>query len=156
MTDAIMAAIDRQGGAPVQSDRQAETRREGSLGSADAPESASPASNDNGRFIFKLAAIAAVAAAALFFWGRADLDATKVSQTAPPTAIMALSAAGSLTANPRQAARPEATSAKVDVEEEAPGVEVAAVDFGARTGAIYYVSGANNGAATPVVWLSDD
>lgn len=167
MSDAIMDAIARQDDARqddarqeeahVQVDRQAETRREGRLQVVDGGHESSPASNDNGRLIFRLAAIAAAAAAVLFFWGRADLDGdpTKVAQTSQVTAVTAM--VSPIPSGPANVAkRPDGASAKVEVEEEAPGVEVAAVDFGSRTGAIYYVSGANNGAATPVVWLSDD
>lgn len=150
MVDSVMAAIDREDGAPVQVDRQAETKREGAL----ARELTGPASNDNGRFIFRLAAVAAAAAAALFFWGRSDVDEAARLSTATEVPVISEGAPSTEVAKmPTQAIRPEKAA---PVDEEAPGVEVASVDFGTRTGSIYYVSGATNGATTPVVWLSDE
>jgi hypothetical protein len=49
---------------------------------------------------------------------------------------------------------PAVDKAADDVEH---GVEVAAVDFGTRMGAVFYVpSGTSASSTTTVVWLSDD
>jgi hypothetical protein len=67
----------------------------------------------------------------------------------------------------RRAAPPEATSPIASAkpppasEDEQPSAEVAAVDFGSRAGAVYYVSGDNTGSngqsmTTTVVWLTDE
>jgi hypothetical protein len=116
------------------------------------------AANDNGRFIFGVAAIAAVAAAAMFFWGRSTGPSTAENLPAalPPATEQAAQAP---TALEPLGALPPATatsSDRVEAEPESSGVEVASVDFGSRSGAIYYVSGASQGATTAVVWLSDE
>ncbi|WP_437810255.1 anti-sigma factor family protein [Sorangium sp. So ce1078] len=109
----------------------------------------SPA-NDNARGIFALTALAVAAAAAMMVWGRTDAEAPSAALTAPaPSAVLAPPAA-------TPAHEPVAAlGAEGEVE---PGVEVAAVDFGARMGTIFYVprEAAASGPTTTVVWLSDD
>jgi hypothetical protein len=120
------------------------------------------AANDNGRLIFVLAAVAAVAAAAMFYWGRHTPDGPVAA--GPGAAGMgaeppALDAAKTTQAPVASAERADPVASAVlpeGDEEESPGVEVASVDFGKRSGAIYYVAGASQGATTPVVWLSDE
>ncbi len=115
-----------------------------------APRAAKPA-NDNSRGIFALAAAAIAAAAALMIWGRADVHpevATNLSpgQTTEARPIVVAPSA------PVKVVEPA-----VEVDDE-HGVEVAAVDFGARMGSIFYVptgSAASN-ATTTVVWLNDE
>ncbi|WP_437966077.1 hypothetical protein WMF04_41680 [Sorangium sp. So ce260] len=109
----------------------------------------SPA-NDNARGIFALTALAVAAAAAMMVWGRTDAEAPRAALTAPaPSAVLAPPAA---TPAHEPVAAP---GAEGEVE---PGVEIAAVDFGARMGTIFYVprEAAASGPTTTVVWLSDD
>jgi hypothetical protein len=108
------------------------------------------AANDNARGIFALASIAVAAAAALMIWGRMD-----ASTQAPQGPVAAMNATPEqLPAPPAPAKIAEPTP---DVEGE-HGVEVAAVDFGARMGSIFYVpsGAAASNATTTVVWLNDD
>ena len=115
-----------------------------------APRAAKPA-NDNSRGIFALAAAAIAAAAALMIWGRADVG---------PEVATNLSPGQTTEARPIVVA-PSAPVKGVEPAVEADdehGVEVAAVDFGARIGSIFYVptgSAASN-ATTTVVWLNDE
>lgn len=115
-----------------------------------APRAAKPA-NDNARGIFALAAAAIAAAAALMIWGRtADLR-PDVASNSPTVQIEARPV---VVAPPAPIKIVEPT-ADTDGEH---GVEVAAVDFGARMGSIFYVptgSAASN-ATTTVVWLNDE
>lgn len=115
-----------------------------------APRAVKPA-NDNARGIFALAAVAIAAAAALMIWGRtADLR-PDVASNSPTVQIEARPV---VVAPPAPIKIVEPT-ADTDGEH---GVEVAAVDFGARMGSIFYVptgSAASN-ATTTVVWLNDE
>jgi hypothetical protein len=124
----------------------------------DAKPLSAGAANDNGRLIYALALGAAAAAALVFAWGRggdespqgpvARIDPTAVAADPDPPASLERTA-------------PIAPSPAPAAPDEAYGVEVAAVDFGARSGAIYYVpavdgDGAADNAVTTVVWLTDD
>jgi hypothetical protein len=105
-----------------------------------------PPANDNARRFYVIAAAIVAAAAAVLFWVRspATPDRGEVAQLAAPRP-----AASALTVLGPDAPRPEA-----DVDH---GVEVAAVDFGARMGAVFYVpNGTSASSTTTVVWLSDD
>lgn len=96
--------------------------------------------NDNMRGLWMVAAVAAAAAAGLLLWSRGPAPTTGgvASGRAPSTAITA------------PAPTPEAA-------DDEHGVEVAAVDFGALTGSVFYVpSGTATSGTTTVVWLSDD
>ncbi|KYG10143.1 hypothetical protein BE21_13830 [Sorangium cellulosum] len=109
----------------------------------------SPA-NDNARGIFALTALAVAAAAAMMVWGRTDVEAPSAALTAPaPPAELA---------PPLAAPTHEPVAAPSAEGEIEPGVEVAAVDFGARMGSIFYVprEAAASGPTTTVVWLSDE
>jgi len=118
------------------------------------------AANDNGRFILGLAGLAAAAAAALFVWGRsappeipsAALTAP-VEQSAPEVALTQPSVT---TATLPTATEPLATLPIPPEEESSPSVEVASVDFSARSGALYYVPSDSKGQTTAVVWLKDE
>lgn len=101
-----------------------------------APARRKPA-NDNGRGLWAIAAFAAAAAAALLLWSRGSptSGAHGVASTRPP---------------------PTSLSAPAPGAEVEPGVAVSAVDFGARMGAVFYVSSDSTEATTTVVWLSDD
>ncbi|AUX25877.1 hypothetical protein SOCEGT47_064300 [Sorangium cellulosum] len=112
------------------------------------PVRRSPA-NDNARAIFALTALAVAAAAALMVWGRTEAEPPSAALPTPaPVEVLAPRAA--TTSEP--AAPPSAEGALE------PGVEVAAVDFGARMGTIFYVprEAVASGPTTAVVWLSDD
>lgn len=103
------------------------------------------AANDNGRgSLWALAAFAAAAAASLLVWNRDPAPSTHAS--ADHSARPALSAPG-------EPAKIEAPRPEGDAD---PGVEVAAVDFGGLTGAVFYVPGTSASTTTTVVWLSDD
>jgi hypothetical protein len=120
--------------------------------------------NDNSRAIFGFAIAAAAAAAAVFFWGKTGDDpvttgADPVAMTAPPDAPGPSGERPPL--EPPPLLGDLADVAKTDpADEPRYGVEVATVDFGARSGAIYYVPGiedaAGKAAVTTVVWLNDD
>lgn len=121
------------------------------IGRAAAPRSAAPA-NDNGRRIFALAAMAAAVAAGLFLWGRSDPGPEVATPRRPPA-----------TAAPAPAPMPAPTQvAELEPEPneavptDQPGVEVAAVDFGESSGAVFYVEGAADEPQTTVVWVTDE
>jgi anti-sigma factor RsiW len=96
--------------------------------------------NDNARSFKVIAALAAAAAAALLLWSRGPAERAGTEPTA--------------------ALSPHDTAAKVEPRPEGEavrGVEVSAVDFGGRTGAVFYVpTGSAASDTTAVVWLSDD
>lgn len=118
----------------------------------------SGASNDNARGIFALAAFAVAAAAGLMIWGRvAPNSSTPASE---PVAMMATTpeTAAVVVAAPEPAAAPTGEAAVEAAEEQNDlGVEVAAVDFGSKVGAIFYVDAdeATSKHTTTVVWLTD-
>jgi anti-sigma factor RsiW len=101
-----------------------------------APAQRKPA-NDNARGLWIIAGIAAAAAAALLLWSRGPTTSSDhgVASSRTPSAPL---------------------SAPAPHDEVEHGVEVSAVDFGALTGAVFYVSSDNAAATTTVVWLSDD
>lgn len=91
------------------------------------------------RSFYVIAAAVVAAAAAVLLWidPPAPADCGAVAQLTVPQPVTSAPSA------------PEA-----DVEH---GVEVAAVDFGARMGAVFYVpTGTSASSTTTVVWLSDD
>jgi hypothetical protein len=84
-------------------------------------------------------------------WGRAGLQPEVASNPSPAQTT----AARPLIVTPPAPAK--AVDSAPDADDE-HGVEVAAVDFGARMGSIFYVptgSAASN-ATTTVVWLNDE
>ncbi len=95
--------------------------------------------------IYAFGGLAAAAAAALIVWSIGGVDVAPPS----PVAIAAPSAVESSTG----AAVASADVPPADDDPE-PSVSVDAVDFGARTGTIFYVP-ADTGTTT-IVWLSDD
>lgn len=111
--------------------------------------------NDNARRIFALLGTLAVAAAAAFaLWGRPGAAPTEPMNSGPIAATTApATAPASTSAEPEIDAA--GLAADVDVEH---GVEVAAVDFGAHMGSIFYVPSGSIEAkrVTTVVWLADD
>lgn len=160
IADAVMARVEREGangiarapaarkstnGVEPGADPVSATRR---LAPGSAPQQ--PANENNARRIFGLAAIAAAAAAGLMIWGRMDAEPHRAEIQAPPSAEVIVAP----TPSPRPA--PEAPAAPDDEGE--PGVEVAAVDFGARMGTIFYIptGSSETSPTTTVVWLSDE
>ena len=119
------------------------------------PEVTRPAAaNDNSRKIFALAAAAAAVAAGLFLWGQgpsqemsAKADVSR--RTEQPIAALAAQ-------EPAPETQADELGGVKDATEEANApVEIAAVDFGQLTGAVFYVPGAEAGASTAVVWVTD-
>lgn len=112
----------------------------------------SKAANDNSRSIFTLAAVAVAAAAALMIWGKMDAGPGRSADSAPVSAQQA----PVIPAPPETPPAPPAETASAEGESE-HGVEVAAVDFGAHMGTIFYVpTDAVAGAMTTVVWVDDE
>ena len=112
----------------------------------------SKAANDNSRGIFTLAAIAVAAAAGLMIWGQMGASPGRSADSAPVTA----QEAPAIPAPAEKPVAPPTEAASADSEEE-HGVEVAAVDFGAHMGTIFYVpTDAVAGATTTVVWVDDE
>jgi anti-sigma factor RsiW len=113
-----------------------------------ASPAAARAANRNARGIFGLAAAAVAAAAALLIWGRTEAPPTFQPENARPIVAIATDVAPEPPAPSSPSRQPEG--------EREHGVEVAAVDFGARVGTIFYVptEGAST-ETTTVVWLSD-
>ncbi|WP_437481185.1 zf-HC2 domain-containing protein [Sorangium sp. So ce1014] len=153
IADGVMAKILEGQGGTTKASGGAVVQPLAASPSGDAPRArrlqGSPA-NDNARGIFALTALAVAAAAAMMVWGRTGAEAPSAELTAPaPSVVLAPPAAA-------PAHEPAAVpSAEGEIE---PGVEVAAVDFGARMGTIFYVprEAAASGPTTTVVWLSDD
>lgn len=97
------------------------------------------------RRIYTLAAAALAAAAALTLWARGGTDAVEPLAARPPPVDVAASA--------REPREPRPLAAPSSDE---GGAEVAAVDFGARTGSIFYVpTEAAEPTVVAVVWISD-
>jgi hypothetical protein len=118
------------------------------------------AGNDNARTVYGLAAVAAAVALGLFFWGRGGPETASVadqgSLDSPTEAVAATTAAAQ-----RPTAVAVAPTIGTDVESDdvaTVGVEVAEVDFGARSGSVFYVSTGAGEAdeTTAVVWVTDD
>ncbi len=117
-----------------------------------------PANDNNGRFIMVLAGLAAAAAAALFVWGRsappeAPSAAIDTAVEVPAEAVVTPVPAETVAVAPSSLA---SAVVPAQVEESEPSVEVASVDFGAASGAVYYVPGDSAGQTTAVVWLKDE
>lgn len=108
------------------------------------------AANDNAvsRRIFALAAVAVAAAAAMMVWSRAEAPGPVAERPAAPLEAPPA---------PTPAPAPAEGSAEA-VAEEDMGVVVAAVDFGAHSGSIFYVPGGPSlpGETTTVVWVADE
>jgi anti-sigma factor RsiW len=142
-TDAIMARLESE---------NASTREAAELPRLRSTPAVAPA-NDNARLLWGLVAAAAVAAAGLFFWGKgvSGLDESQIAR--------AIGAPVPSVSSAPVAAAPSGTAAVVESDDESTGMEIAAVDFGAATGAIYYVPKGDNlvgAATTTVVWLADE
>ncbi|MBI4954483.1 MAG: hypothetical protein HY908_20835 [Myxococcales bacterium] len=151
IADAVMAALAAEKAVPHEAKVVTLAERR-----ADRVATGRPA-NDNARSIFALAALAAAAAAGLFFWGRGggpgSEELASGDLSAPMDQIVAERAAtpapeAALLTEPVVAAQPEARP---------PAVEVAAVNFGARQGSVFYMGGSDAAdGMTAVVWVTDD
>jgi anti-sigma factor RsiW len=153
IADALMAQITAEAGTNGVVHAVATPLREVPAPMKLAPVAPRPtkAANDNSRGIFALAAAAIAAAAALMIWGRSAEVHPDIASN-PPTAQ---TEARPLVVTPPAQIKVVEPVADADGEH---GVEVAAVDFGARMGSIFYVptgSAASN-ATTTVVWLNDE
>jgi hypothetical protein len=111
------------------------------------------AANDNGRLLMGLTGLAAAAAVGLFMWGSGNDSTPTASYTAPPAPTELVAPAPEMTAQPAPTLAERVKD--LDLEESYRPVEVASVDFGSRTGAVIYMD-EPKGAATTVVWLTDD
>jgi anti-sigma factor RsiW len=114
----------------------------------------SPA-NDNSRRIFAvLGALAVAAAAAFSLWNRSG-PAPMEPVKSGPVAVMTVPTPSPVATSTEPEIDAAGLSADVDAEH---GVEVAAVDFGAHMGSIFYVPSGSIEAkrVTTVVWLADD
>ncbi len=177
IAEGVMAAIARERAAEKRALPVEETPKPApattKVRTLEPPVKSTAAANDNGKLIFGLAAAAAAAAAALFIWGR-----TPVTEAPPSAAATQAEVQPGGDPDPREAsaepqretastARAEATAAptaepsnaaqQASNDEDAPrSVEVAAVNFGSRSGAIYYVSGDDKPTSTTVVWVRDE
>jgi hypothetical protein len=146
LADGVMARIAKEGRAPV------EPQRADALDLHTAPK-AGPAANDNGRLLLGLTGLAAAAAVGLFVWGSGGDSAPLASQTTAPVVTELVAPAPETTAQPAPSLAERVKD--IDLEESYRPVEVASVDFGSRTGAVIYMD-EPKGAATTVVWLSDE
>jgi hypothetical protein len=119
-----------------------------------------PAANDNSRRIFAVMGALAVAAAAAFavMWGRSG-ETPHGPSTSQPVAV---NTAPSVPASAPRGTQPDIEAGALPGEtpegDAEHGVEVAAVNFGAHMGSIFYVPSGSREAkrATTVVWLADD
>ena len=147
LTDSIMAALESE---PAPQGATTPTATVVRIASVE------KRSKNGGRALYALGALAAAAAAALLFFNQPTLK--HASRTGAPTAareaMEAAKRAGKLTA----AAFEGTATAKVEdappSDEPEHGVEVSAVDFGAQSGAIFYVKGDSPSPSITVVWLS--
>jgi hypothetical protein len=115
--------------------------------------------NDNARLIFGLAGLAAAAAIALGIWGRGAPPLNKVPATEKVAVVEATSEAPPAPVVEQNARPTQIESNKKPsppVQDDTPAVAVAAVDFGTKTGAVYYVPSDSHGPTTTVVWVSDE
>jgi len=109
---------------------------------------------DGGRILLPLTALAAAAAVVLFLWGKSGSDA-EVAKTQPTEQVQ--EPVKDLPPAPTAVPSPSNTEMLGSTQEDAqPSVQVASVDFGSRTGAVYYVAGAAEGAMTTVVWVTEE
>lgn len=115
---------------------------------------ASNSANDNARGIFTLAAIAVAAAAGMMIWGRMDAAPQQSAQVNQP----AITQTQEAVAAPAESTAPTAAAEAANSDNEPEhGVEVAAVDFGAHMGSIFYVPAETvAGGTTTVVWVEDE
>lgn len=113
-----------------------------------------PPANDNSRLIYAVFGVAAAVAAGLFVWGSAGPSLDPVAMGNRPA--VTTEAAAAPEPAPGEAAGLPPNGAAVAEDEDEPVVEIAAVDFGAQSGSVFYVSAGKNAAgSTAVVWVTD-
>jgi hypothetical protein len=159
IADAVMSALEAPATPAEASEREAPRTPQGAVASLGTQRAA----NDNARLIFGLVAMAATVALGLFFWGRAepagDLAASAPREGAAETAAPgpARRTAPSAVAAAALMAEPAPASEPAPSEEEPPraGVEIAAVDFGAQQGSVFFVAAEQGAAATAVIWVNE-
>lgn len=150
LTDAIMGRIEQDAPAPVpRADNVISLHAHRAVTPKSERVPASGLFGRTSRAVYYFAAVAVAAAAAMTLWVRMD---PQMAALPPTTAIVPVSpaapgAAAALSVEP---------AAPVGLDPEV-GVEVAAVDFGTRSGTVFYVQGddAAPGATTTVVWVND-
>jgi anti-sigma factor RsiW len=107
-----------------------------------------PARPANQNALWAVAVVAVAAAAGLLVWARGTTSPVGPVASGPTAPLSAQS-------DGRPMGRDAAV--RLDSGGVVHGVEVAAVDFGAHSGAVFYVpTGSADSATTTVVWLSDD
>lgn len=105
--------------------------------------------NDGARTMYFVAAALVAAAAGVFLWSRPSPDDEAARRrNAPPSVLVHSTAAEPASSAPE---KPQAPARDDD-----HGVEVAAVNFGGLTGAVFYVPSGTTASDTTVVWVSDD
>lgn len=152
----VMAKVDDVSGSAPVAPTEKPARRE----TTQLDSSIAPANDNNGRFIMVLAGLAAAAAAALFVWGRSappEAPSAAVDTVeAPAGEIVAPAPVDTVATLPNPSATTSAAVPVVEEPESEPSVAVASVDFGAASGAVYYVPSDDAGQTTAVVWLKDE
>jgi hypothetical protein len=141
IADAVMAKIAAEGAAAKETPPPKPAAILSAPRAFKAQASRDKAANDNSRKIFALAAVAFAAAAGLMIWSRMDALTPQAGYGPGATSTMS----------------PSTSESAVNGENDL-GVEVAAIDFGARMGTIFYVptEEAASNVTTTVVWLNDD
>lgn len=163
----VFAAIraEQEGSAPAKKNGRARVADVISIADAKAadatksPARAAAPANDNARLIFGLAGVAAAAAIALGIWGSGANPAKSPVDVGDRVAV-----ATDVTTETRPEPTTNVASAPIEsnkkpkpsVQDDTPAVAVAAVDFGTKTGAVYYVPSDSPGTTTTVVWVSDE
>lgn len=152
LASSVLARAEREASSDPPPSRSIHSARPRKSVGAPAPAATKPA-NDNATRIYFLAGLAAVAAVVFLWWGRSAPDqALEATNTAEPAGSTLVEVATTVTAEDR-------TAPPVVAEADPPdqtGVEVASVDFGRRSGAIFHVPTDVRGATTTVLWLSDE
>ncbi len=164
IADAVMAGIDAADTDQAEGDEAEvielpkQTKLDSTAGDQVAGARVAEPSNDNSRLIYSVFAAAAAVAIGLFVWGTTGPGADSVAMTDRP-ASEAIEAAAAPEASPAAVAGKAARAEDEDdaaADEDEPSVEIAAVDFGAQSGSVFYVSAGKNAAgSTAVVWVTD-
>jgi hypothetical protein len=153
IVDAVMAKLDAtDAGATKEAEKASEVAAEVAPDVVPFRKMPAKPANDNARTIWAVTGLAAAAAAALFFWGKTEPD--RDLAVAPPPATQQ--------AEPPVAPPPEEAHASAEAREQADAeeaeedrIEVAAVDFGDRSGSVFYTSAGSRTGSSAVVWVND-
>jgi hypothetical protein len=87
----------------------------------------------------------------MFFWGGSLTSSGPVAEAPDPLSTQPAAAVAFKDQAPSVSAEPPES----ELQEYEPTVEVASVDFGSKSGSVFYVPSGEPGAATTVVWVSD-